>query len=240
MFAERSLNYAALYALCVYNLCLAGPVQAQPYDIGQLVEFLRSPDSTRVRQAAYTLAALREGAAPAIPQLEQITQHAEPEVREVASYALGQIGTPAQSSIPTLTKTLQGDMDSKVRRAAAEALSHVETLPGPALKALSDATRDSNNEVKRAVIFTLAEFGVDAAPAVPDLIQALADPVPEVRRVATYALGRIGPEAKSAVTALAATMQDEVANVRENAAYALGRIGIGAQSDAGACQCAAG
>lgn len=59
--------------------------------LGPLIELTNSPDTKIVEYAAYGIGLLGEGAAPALPRLEELSQSSEPGVAKEAKEAMGKI-----------------------------------------------------------------------------------------------------------------------------------------------------
>ncbi len=145
------------------------------------------------RNAYYALSAMGETAVdPLIDRLK----HLNPQMRETAAEALGDIGRPAQASIPELVGALDDESEG-VRSRAVEALGTVSQQESAAVLALSAAVRDEKERVRRDAALALARIGPHAADAVSALEAVFSDENRYVRGDAVHALYRIGtPEAK--------------------------------------------
>jgi len=149
---------------------------------------------------------LAEGGEPAVGPLTQLLRDREVYVREKAAITLGRIGD--RRATKHLEEALR-DEDSRVRKAAAEAL-----------KGMRWRTRDASTRlaylVARREWRKLVKIG---EPAVEPLVRLLGEPVEEVQRGAAEALGKIG---KPALGPLTRALRDENKGVRAWAAHAMG------------------
>jgi HEAT repeat protein len=156
----------------------------------------------------------------AVTSLIQALQDSDPEVQNLATKALENIGSEALSAIATALK----DPNPDVRRLAAQSLGRMGSESNAAIPDLIEALKDSDGQVRRHASEALAEIGVESAPA---LIQSLEDPV--IRRDVIYALGRIAttstPEIISTLTTLMNDDNEDL-DIRWMAAVGLDRSGI--------------
>jgi HEAT repeat protein len=163
-----------------------------------------------------------------LPSLVEALKDKDPDVREAAAYAIGNIGPAAIGVVPSLIKALK-DENPDVREAAIYALGGFGSAAASAIPALIKALKDKSWVVRVAAANTFEEMGPQAKAAVPALSKALKDKHPFVQEAAAISLGTMGPEAKAAVPALAKALEDEYSMVREAAARALGNIGPAAK-----------
>jgi HEAT repeat protein len=136
--------------------------------------------------------------------------------REIAATLLGQLGEAA--AVIPLIKSLQEDLDGKVKAAAAEALGLLgEPRASKALLAHFD-TQDAllRSAVVRAIL-RIADDGV-----VADIARFLRHPEKKVRMLAAHALGQT--HGAQAAKELQQALQDEFFDVREAAVKALGEL----------------
>jgi HEAT repeat protein len=209
-----------------------------------------------VRQAAVrALGAVGTSDARVVPALEQLLGDADPELRDLALVAVGELGPLAAACSPTLLRTLSASDEHEVatsadvlgrvlapdavpalagllshpahdlREVAARALARFGEASRPALDALVVALDDDSSEVRRDAALALAAIGPAAAAAWPGLCRALDDEDPGVRPAARAALAAIAGDAQSAVPRLVVDLDDRDARVRESAALALGQLG---------------
>ena len=142
-----------------------------------------------------------------------------PEVRVVASRALGLVGTATAAS--TLLRSLDQPMPVSTGIIVA-ALLEVGPESIPALRAALHSR--STNSVTQRVVAAEALGLLEATQAWPDLVALISDTNLEVRVSAVRALGRLGvPDAADAVSRC--LQPDEPLAVRAVAARSLGRIG---------------
>lgn len=125
-------------------------------------------------------------------------------VRDVVSHALRSDSTRARA-IPALERALQGDVDSRVRAAAAVALADVAGRE--ALSTLLVAVEDDDAHVRQMALTALGEIG--DVRAAPRLERALRDERPEVRYQAVIAYARVARDDPSGVGAALARALDD-------------------------------
>jgi HEAT repeat protein len=110
-----------------------------------------------VRERA--VVALCEFGEPAVPLLVGAIADQDFNVRTLAVFCLGRLGSKAKDAVPALVKTLE-DRDWIVRRYAAGALGMLEVTAADAAPALARAAvEDSNSEVRQAATFALGRLG---------------------------------------------------------------------------------
>ncbi len=160
-----------------------------------------------------------------IEQLIARLADVNPEVRQQAVFALGQIGAarqgqgPIREAIPVLLEMLKNGRPFQVE--AAVALGQIGLIAP-----LIDALKQSDNErVRAGAARALALIGSEASAYLPALEAALKDPDCHVRQQVTLALASLGRLAASAVPALIAVLDDVDPVVPPGAAGALASLG---------------
>jgi HEAT repeat protein len=194
-----------------FLVVLAAILLAAPTAFGQ-VKFLDKTRATWLRElaegkpseqrsAAFALGKLGDDSRTTLDALVEAMKNKQPEVRDAAAFALGEIAPRSQAAV--------------WRQA------------GPELRGL---LRDDDKRVRRSAAFALGSCGEQAQQALADLTRVLReDREAVVRRNAAWALGRIGKGARDrdVVEGLVAALErnDEDALVHRDAAGALGEIG---------------
>lgn len=158
---------------------------------------------------------LVQAGAPAVPPLVELLQHGDPDVQEVATRALAQLGDA--SAVVPLAAVLQSGGVS-IRRAAAEALAKLGSVR--AAEALVTALGDQDPDVRKTSASLLARSG---PRVVEPLVLALGSGDSVRRREAAKVLALL--RAARAVEPLVAATEDPVEEVRWAAANALLAIG---------------
>jgi len=194
--------------------------------IGRLVALL---DDKSVRVRAGAARALWSGygakAAPAVAALSRCVAETEPDLKEYAILALGDIGPGAKAAVPALKKAL-GDEDQGARVNAASALWRIDGQPDDVVPVFAAVLENGDDSQRYEAAEQLQAMGPWAAAAVPALIKALKDKEWCNRCQVAEALGEVGPQAAAAIPALTKVLQnDEDTTARSNAAEALGKIG---------------
>jgi HEAT repeat protein len=151
----------------------------------------------------------------------------EPRVRRNAAFALGKLGSGAETGIGPLARLVQMDPSPAVREAAAFSLGEIcqggRGLSTDAFSALKNALAgDREPLVRRSAAFALGSLGSASPEAQQALERALVDPIPAVRQNAAWALGHIGP---TAVPALKKALTDADPLVCRDAAGACSLVG---------------
>jgi HEAT repeat protein len=196
---------------------------------------LRHPDAQVRRRAALDLGKAGAVSVTAIPKLLRALKDPEPEVREAAASALGDIGPSAWDGVlPGLAYRVTDDRSANVRRVAALALGKLarqvitgdEEVADSVRGALERALKDAEAPVRQQAAWALGRLGPQKGRlALPTISQALKDTDPRVRRAAATALGEIGPAGGEAVPLLLSRFQeDPVPEVRKNALAALANV----------------
>ncbi len=200
----------ALPALALLVAVLAG---CRTNDVGSAIEDLSNPKSRIRLRAAYAL--IRHDSS-AVEPLIQCAATGSDSLQYISAQLLGQIGDPR--ALPVL-KTLAGDSNEHVRRAALVALGSIadrETV-GYLAVILSE---DTLPDLRAAAAEGLGESGDTLA--IPALVHALEDTVWSVRKQAVVALHRLWtPHAEDALARV--LVQDSEEIVRFVAAQSLGQ-----------------
>ncbi|MBI3561709.1 MAG: HEAT repeat domain-containing protein [Gammaproteobacteria bacterium] len=160
-------------------------------------------------EAAQAIAKIGHGA---VAELRQALRQNNPQVRRLASKALGQIGEIA--TIPDLLPLLD-DPDRQVRATTAIALGSYR-LP-QAAQIILDALPTAKPSVRTGMVYALGQ--INDVIAVPTLIDRAPLEEVDVRVAIMYALGRLRDA--RAIDTLMRGLKDQDDIVRANAAYAL-------------------
>ena len=210
MFAPK-LALLTLSAI-VLSIAQVQAHQTGDLEIGSYLEQFKTEKGANRREA---VKGLRQIGTPAVPLLMTALQDADVGVRGGAAFALGAMGSDAESAIPNLIAALN-DSEESVRLDAAVALRRIGT---PAVGELAIALQHPEIEVRRGAAFALAGIGATAEPAIGPLITALQDPDERLAWNAAVALRAVG---SPAVPALNQALMHENPRVRIAAAFALG------------------
>ena len=142
--------------------------------------------------------ALGQIVSPATPELIVLLRHKNPETREAAVRALGNIGPGAESAVPTLIKCLD-DPEWGMRFYSAQALEQVGKKPEMVVPVLIQKLDESHRATNTfQSIMSVLEAYKDyplTKTAVPRLIEFLTDSDYFCRSAATNALEKIDPAA---------------------------------------------
>jgi HEAT repeat protein len=183
---------------------------------GRLLAELRSADVESRRAAARELGQLKPALPEAQAALEAAVADDDKEVRRLACFALGELGS---ADVALLTRALQ-DAELSVQLAAAYALLKLDARNQAAMDVLSQAMLMGDG----GVIVAVTKAGPNAAWAVPTLTQLLRDRRPGIRRLAAEGLGKIGPAAQPAFRLLHDAQRDPDDRVRAAAKRAIQAI----------------
>lgn len=195
--------------------------------VGALVELL-DHETPRVRAAAARALGSGYGAkaAPAAAALSRCVAETDPEIKEYAILALGDIGPGAEAAVPALRNVLN-DEDLDVRLKTAKALWQISRQPDDAIPVFTAILENGADGQRCDAADRLKEMGPWAAQAVPALVNAVKNDSYEYARCnAAEALGEIGPQAAPAIPALATALEENESDyVAARAVEALGKIG---------------
>ncbi|MCE9548480.1 MAG: HEAT repeat domain-containing protein [Planctomycetia bacterium] len=192
-----------------------------------LMEMLH--DEAKAEGAAMQLGQFGPRAAPAVDELTALALGDDPSLAWCAAGALGEIGAPAQASVPRLMGALENGPISKIR-AASTALCGLKPADAPPrLIALLSSTSDERSNAAAQI---LRNYGAAASPAVNALIKNLDQP--KRRGASAFVLEAIGPPAAPAVAVLGKALSSVPADERTRDFYvlldALAAIGPDAKS----------
>ena len=127
-----------------------------------LISTLADPDENIRVVGSVALQNLGE---PAVPYLIEALKAESAEIRLNAAYALGEIGTPLDTILPALIRTLT-DPEWNVRRLVVRALV---TIGSPAVTSLIQALNSDNPDLRRMAERALSDIGT------PEARRAIAD-----------------------------------------------------------------
>jgi HEAT repeat protein len=198
--------------------------------VAALAGRLRDDSDQVVRaEAANALAALKEAARPALPQLLAAAADANGQVRMNSILALGRFPEDAQQIRPVVEPILK-DREAHFSRAALEALHALDRGRKATPLLVAQLKANPHAEVRSLAAYLLSEARDTDPAVVVALTAALKDRGPGVRGNALYALGHLGKAAMPALEELTAALKDDQAQHRFRAASALGQIGPGART----------
>ena len=121
-----------------------------------LISTLVDPDENIRVMGSVALQNLGE---PAVPYLIEALKAESAEIRLNAAYALGEIGTPLDTILPALIRTLT-DPEWNVRRLVVRALV---TIGAPAVPSLIQALNSDNPDLRRMAERALSDIGTPEA-----------------------------------------------------------------------------
>ncbi len=195
--------------------------------VESLVKLLDArPSRVRAGAARALLSGYGAKAAPAVAALGKCVAATEPDLRQDAILALGEIGPAAQSAVPALQVALTA-ADQNTRVTAAKAIWQIVREADDVVTALVGVLDNGDDEARRAAAEQLQQMGPWAEAAVPALSKMLQDKDWCNRCAAAEALGAIGPKAAPAIPALSAAFErgEEESTVQTRCVDALGEIG---------------
>jgi HEAT repeat protein len=224
------LVFAAALAWCGVSVGTAapGPPVQDANVTNDLVDKLTHGTVETRREAALALAGLGpDGIAPATAVLiSALQKDADARVRQLAAYALGNLGNHGQEAVRPVLAALK-DRDAGVRGMAAQALgSTLAAMAEEAIPALIKQLDDPDESPCCGAARALGNFHGKARASVPRLIQLLGDARASVRREAATTLGEIGSAAREAKPILTRLLNDNNSYVRERAARSLKMLAL--------------
>jgi HEAT repeat protein len=152
--SKNSLRYSGRYPM----LLTQGGANAQA--ASDLIPFLLD-DSAEIREKAFNdLSQL--GVDVAVPALTGALQNSDWQVRVIAAYSLGRLGTEASAAVPALINALQDKNvvqveNVNVKFSAAQALGKINS--DQAISPLINALKDPDENVRFAAASALLQFG---------------------------------------------------------------------------------
>ncbi|OAI41462.1 hypothetical protein AYO40_03125 [Planctomycetaceae bacterium SCGC AG-212-D15] len=158
----------------------------------------------------------------------------QPQTREEAAVAIGELGAAAASApvVKNLTDALK-DESPAVRREAATALGKIGPTARNALPALLACDADPDPEARQAIRSAVVRFApVMSNDDLPAVIAGLKSDDATVRAFRCQILGAMGPAAEGATKDVTSAIADRDAGVRAEAVVALGNIGAPAKESA--------
>ena len=153
----------------------------------------------------------------------ELLRDSDPDVRQAAARALGELGEYAQDQAPRLGELLR-DPVSYVRWAAAEALGELGAAAQNQAPWIVELLRDSNPYESQIAAEALGKLGKYAQDQVPRLGELLRDSDPDVRWAAAETLGKLSEYAQDQAPYLGELLRDPYRYVRWAAAEALGKL----------------
>ncbi len=162
------------------------------------------------------------GSREVLDAMVELGTNAEPAMRELAAYVLGQLG-PAAPALPAeeeaaLRAMAAGEQEPSVLAAIAYAFGHLGAPHGQDW--LLEQRSHADDSVREAVAFALG--GRPGEDTLEALIALSADPEPAVRDWATFALGTLAEQDSPALRdALAARLDDADEDTRLEAIHGL-------------------
>jgi HEAT repeat protein len=176
--------------------------------------------------AAYMLGTLGADSAAAVPQLHKILEKkSEHEyVRGMAAWALGRVGSAAESEIPLLSETMHSRGHLAVRRASVESLGNfgeaAKSVVPQLVKLLDDD--DAATRVNTAIALWKIDRHAKAVPALVEMLKSGDSPEPYL---AATALGQMQSAAAAVAPALIDALHSTDGDIRRAAARSLGQLG---------------
>jgi HEAT repeat protein len=223
LLGERARSWCLFFPLFLSSLAQFGCLQEAPVPSVErgtavLIALLEDTDPDIRRTAVESLGKI--GDRSALSAVSPLLTDPLPAIRAAAAQAVGRMAGPDdQSAIAALVHSL-GDVDHRVRQAAALAIGEIEPSPRQ-LPSLAERLQASDVELRRAAVRAL--MLLDAGQVVEWLLPLLNDPDAEVRQGAVAALGLSG-DARAATALAKRLMEDPSPSVRVEAAYHLGKL----------------
>jgi HEAT repeat protein len=149
----------------------------------------------------------------------------DPEVRQKAAEALGDMDAKAASAVKPLLKHLK-DSDPGVRFFAARALGHIGREPKLCVPALLKAMDDRDRDVYMQATISLTAFPEYARRIVPRLIAGFRSNDKGRRYYCMITFGDYGKQAQAAIPLMIKATTDTVLETRLRAVVTLGQIGV--------------
>lgn len=194
-------------------------------EVDGLIKLLRSRDPS-VRQRAISL--LAEQDKRAVSQLSAALSDPDPNVRQGAAYALGEIRSDDKDAVDRLTRLLRDD-NRLIRIVAAQSLGQIGRGAGPAVPALIELLKDNDPSVRKMAVQSLGEIRSDPRNVIRELLAQLRDPDNDVRGAAITAIEKYDAnDIQPFLIILIDLLKDQDPEVRAGAASIIGSVGSNA------------
>lgn len=171
--------------------------------------------------AAWALWEIENEPLESVTTLNELLDHHNPDVVQLACYMLGDIGPQAESGRHALV-LLRDHADGTTRIHAAEAMVRICGTDQASVAVLTNAAQSRDVEERWIAAVALGRCRGEMAPeAVKALLSALHDVDPDVRSAAALSLGGLGRDAESARAELERIAKSDDPQVRDSALAAL-------------------
>ena len=225
------LLFTLILLLSLSTATAQPPLGPEGKTVEQWADQLTSTEFRQQWHAAYVLGTLGPKAAMAVPALHAVlvevnsrNEYNNEYVRSVAVWALGRIGSAAESEIPFLVETMRSTKLLAMSRSTAEALGNFGPAAKPAVTELLKML-DKDDEITR-VNAAVALWKIEGHPkALPALLEMLRHGNAFQAYRAAVALGQMEKESDVVAPALIEALHAPDADVRRAAARSLGQLG---------------
>lgn len=206
----RPQNFKQIQEKALYGFLVLGPEAKTAFP--ELISMLDDPAPEVRTIASFAIAQIGPDGAGAIPALQRLITHSlSPKVqsrqriqwigedRRMAAYALGSMGSSAQTALPQI-ELLRKDSNPVIRASAEAAFIKIS---GTGLDAIFEGLKDRSNSTKwlfttEAILF----LGTNGAPAIPFLISALQNTNASVQEKTLVALSAIHMSPETTIPAI--------------------------------------
>lgn len=160
-----------------------------------------------------------------VPQLVQFLDDADPDIRSLAAFLIGETAGQGASALPVLNQRLKREPHEVIRITIAEAIAKVDSQSREAFMVMSECLDSDDAEIRSQAAFALRVYAsAGHSECVTRLATSLTDANSNVRSMAALSLGDFGPSAATAIPALEAALGDDSSDVRDSASAALTRV----------------
>ncbi len=180
---------------------------------GRVIELLRDLATTFDLERS-PLAEISDLGQQAVPCLIKALTHADPVIRKMAAFALGELRSPFGDSpdlspaVPHLEQLLDTDADPHVRMQAAESLWYL-TESKKAIHTFVNGLSESDLGIRRWAAAMLGLSGMQVEEAIQPLIHALDDDDLLLRRCVGRVSARFGADAAEALPKLEPLLDED-------------------------------
>ncbi len=165
-------------------------------------------------------AALAQIGKASVPVLLEASRAADPNLRQAATFALGEIGLESPEAVRALVGAL-GDPVEPVRASAIHALSN---MGKPVVPMLTETMESGNEQARLSAGMALMSAYPLPRVVVPPLTKMLQDPSPRLREWAARSLGKVCAGSQRTIPELVRASEDTDDQVRAAAKDALEKI----------------
>lgn len=164
---------------------------------------------------------------PAVPLLERMLDHADPDIRVLAAAALGGTSVQVSKRLRTLRDGLRC-VHFIAKRSAAIGLVRLGAHRDQVLECFSEMLRDGSDVNVFSALIALRTWGTPAAPLLPRLMEIIGDPDTDavIRAAAASTIGRVSAGTDAGIPSLLLALGQHDTRIVCGALYGLQSVRV--------------